>query len=125
MTKRLLTPLMLSAALALASCGGSSSSSDAKTFVPKLNALCNRANAAFAAASAQSQPSVIGRYLQRFHALKPPAYQSYLYSEYLKALQLELNDLKQGKTNDMARLAVREARPLALFLGANDCANPK
>jgi hypothetical protein len=124
-------------ALALAGCGGSShnhtgsssqsSATAAKSeFVAKLDSLCNQTNAAY-----QSAPSVAGatsavkRYMPRFSSLEPPASLASLYSRYTAVLEQELAQLERGHQTQVTRLAQTKARPLAVQLGATDCANPR
>jgi hypothetical protein len=120
--------LVLSCVLALSGCGGSSHTSTVthQKFVSELNALCNRANAAYSAApSTQAQTGVVAHYLGLFHSLTPPPNQRALYSHYLSALGSELSALRHGNSGAVVSLAQNVAKPLASRLGASDCANPR
>lgn len=141
MTTRFLTALVISAALALAGCGGSSKSSSTSSsttstattggsvtspavssFTSTLGALCVRANNAFGNASGlKAQSAVVAHYVAKFRSLKPPPQLRALYAQYVSVLAQESAALKSGNTANLQQLVKTRARPLAKKLGALGC----
>jgi hypothetical protein len=125
MTTRLLAALAVSAAVALAGCGGSSSAGS-HDFVRQLDTLCTAANHAFSSAStSQAQSGVVMHFLTKAHSLNAPANLRSLYSRYLAVLGSELHALEHGNSTAVQDMAQKLARPLATRLGAGACANPR
>lgn len=126
--------LVIIVGVGLAACGGSShhsatssstsgTSSARSRFIARLDSLCNQTNAGYQAApSVSAATAVIEQYMPRFRALQPPPSLAALYSRYTTVLERELADLKRGQQAVVTRLAQTQARPLALRLGASDCA---
>ena len=119
----------MTAALAMAGCGGSSTHSPTTSnaaaravFVAHVNSTCTRANAAFRAANTHSgQVAVISHYIQVFRSIPAPADVKPVYEKYIAVLEQELAALKKGDTNELFSLAHNKAKPLVKQLGAVGC----
>ena len=131
MRSRFTLALLVTAALAIAGCGSSSSEKNTpsttapvtrQAFVAQLDSLCKRANAAFQAApNKTAQATIVAKYVAIFRSVDTPPQLKALYARYIAVLEKELADLKRGDTNGLSQLATTQARPLAKQLGATGC----
>jgi hypothetical protein len=132
--KAILSVLAIFGCLAIAACGGSSTTPSATvkaqgappltkaSFDAQVGSLCQRANSAFAAAKEKSgQVAVISHYLTVFHSVKVPSQLKATYTQYLGVLAQELAALRRGDTKQVFQLAHSKAKPLARKLGAKGC----
>jgi hypothetical protein len=126
MSRRVALAALITAVAGVSGCGGSSHRSVSRAgFIAQLNQLCNKGNAAFAAApNAKTATAVVAQYVAKFRALTPPDSLRSLYDRYTSVLAEEVVRLQNGDPNGLAQLAHTKARPLASQIGAYDCANP-
>lgn len=140
---RCLSVLAVIGALALAGCGGSSttttksaatSTAPAKTssspsgtasshaLASRLSALCQAANTAFAAApNGKEAAAIIAKFVIHVRSLKVPPQLQPTFSQYLSVIMKELKALEHGNQKAVFQLAHSKAKPLARKLGATGC----
>jgi hypothetical protein len=127
MSRRVAAAAITIAVAGVGGCGGSSHKPVSRAaFIAQLNALCNRGNAAYAAApNNKAATTVVAQYVAKFQALTPPDSLRSVYDRYTSVLGQEVVRLQHGDPGGLAKLARTKARPLATQIGANDCANPR
>ena len=111
------------AMLALAACGGSSSSTVSPAqFSARLGTLCGQINRAARPVSTDAAKFavLINQYLPKFRAITPPPSLKATYSQYVSLLS-QLATALQTRNAGELRQVVTQARALTAKLGAPEC----